>query len=379
MTTPVQTSAPAVTTPAAPMPTVPANLVITPGVTTTQQLPTATGATWSLATSNSTQSGITVTPTGALTVAPDQAPGKYLVNLVSTDSTGAQTTQAVTVVVPGTPKVIITTSPSGIPVVAVTDPVDDAPKLAVVSTDKGVGAMISSTGAVSVTDPTFSGNLNVQLKASNQYGLSATAAVKVTVNPTDVTDVTANVSTNSVQTKENALAKTETVVTWQPAQNATSYQVKVDGKVVGETTGSTLSVANVYGPSHQVEVVPLGNDGTVGNPIATQIPVKSVAVGSLTFAGTTVTLTKRQKKVLATLAKQVEANGITTITLKGIINSVGLGTSNKALATQRATAIKTFLQSKVSGTGIKFVVTATKKATTTVKSKLINRVDVVVR
>ena len=379
--TPVAPATPPAITPTPatiPASTAPVSLVITPGGTSIQQLPTTAGTTWAVS-SGSTQAAITVSPTGAITIAPDQAPGKYVVNLVATDSSGAQTSQAVTVVVPGTPKVVITTSPTGVPMVAVTDPVDDAPKLAIISTDKGVSATISNTGAVAVNDPTFSGNLNVQLQASNQYGLSATAAVKVTVNPTDITEVAANVSTKSVQAKENALAKTSTIVTWQPAPNAIAYQVKVDGKVVGETSASTLNVANVYGPSHTVEVIPLGNDGTVGNAIATQIPVKSIAVGSLTFKGTSSTLTPSQKKILSSLAKSAKAGGITKITLNGIVESAGATISNKALAAARANAVKSYLQSKVTGSAIKFVVTANKKAVAIKKSSGTNRVDVVVR
>ena len=356
----------------------PQSLVVTPGSPATQQLVTPTGTTWAID-GGANQTLFTVTPSGALTLAPNQAPGKYVVNLVSTDATGARTTQVVTVVVPGTPKLVVTTSTDGLPVVAVTDPIDETPKLAVIGTDKGVTASVTSTGSLKIEDPTFSGNVNVQLQASNQYGLSASTSVNVVINPDDVTNVAAKVTTTSVQQNPNSLAKTATVVTWEPSINATAYQVKVDGKVVGKTTASSLSVANIYGPAHTVEVIPLGNDGTQGSAIATSIPVTEIAVGSLNFANNSAILSKTQKKLLDKLASTIKVSGITTVRLNGIVQQIGAGTTNQALAAARATAVKTYLQSKVVNTAIQFVVSANKKVSAASKSVGTNRVDVVVR
>ena len=134
-------------------------------------------------------------------------------------------------------------------------------------------------------------------------------------------------------------------------------------------------VGVALGLSHHITVSILW----VGNAIATQIPVKSIAVGSLTFKGTSSTLTPSQKKILSSLAKSAKAGGITKITLNGIVESAGATISNKALAAARANAVKSYLQSKVTGSAIKFVVTANKKAVAIKKSSGTNRVDVVVR
>ena len=169
------------------------------------------------------------------------------------------------------------------------------------------------------------------------------------------------------------------MVTWEPSINATAYQVKVDGKVVGKTTASSLSVANIYGPAHTVEVIPLGNDGTQGSAIATSIPVTEIAVGSLNFANNSAILSKTQKKLLDKLASTIKVSGITTVRLNGIVQQIGAGTTNQALAAARATAVKTYLQSKVVNTAIQFVVSANKKVSAASKSVGTNRVDVVVR
>lgn len=173
--------------------------------------------------------------------------------------------------------------------------------------------------------PGFSGNSSVTLTGSlNGDDVKCVSPVVVLPEPAfgGYYSITGALNTN---------------ITWVASQNATGYVVSANGAEICRTNASTVicDVKRLLGPTDQVTIQALGNDGTKSTIIpAGYRPGAWVYAGTINFASGQSTLNaagvKQAEKILALLQRA----GFTNV--RAIGNTDGQGGSKGALALSKA-------------------------------------------
>jgi outer membrane protein OmpA-like peptidoglycan-associated protein len=197
----------------------------------------------------------------------------------------------------------------------------------------GVASAIVLNGALTITPTaTFSGKLSLPVTVTT-LGVPVDLIVQLTVNPAAVT--------NLIQSPTSATSST---VTWTSSSNAIGYQIFVDGTLICLTLRTQCNVAQLTGPKSKIEVVALGNDGTVSaGTVAVYAPAKPVEIGAINFTTNKSALDAASKKRLLALVAVMKAHRFTSMTIVGHFDSKKPSRAAKALATARAKATLSFL------------------------------------
>jgi outer membrane protein OmpA-like peptidoglycan-associated protein len=198
---------------------------------------------------------------------------------------------------------------------------------------KGVADATALNGVLTITPiATFSGKLSLPVTVTT-LGVPVDLIVQLTVYPAAVTTL--------IHSPKSA---TTTTVTWASSPNAIGYQAFVNGKLLCSTMATQCNVAQLVGPKSKIEVVALGNDGTVSaRTVAVYAPAKPVEIGAVNFAANKSTLDATAKKNLLAFVAVMKAEGFTLVTIVGHLDSKKPTAAAKALATARAKATLTYL------------------------------------
>ena len=198
---------------------------------------------------------------------------------------------------------------------------------------KGISDVSVTAGVLTITPlPLFSGLISVPLTISTN-GAKTSLTVSLTVAPATVDKPTRQLS-----------GATSTTVSWLPSPNANGYQVLVAGKLVCTTQLLQCLVPRALGPKSKIEVIATGGDGINSLPaLAAYAPGAAIEVSSANFAAKSSTLDSSAKSKLLALAALVKAQGFTSVTLVGHVNSLPPSKATAALASARAKAALIFL------------------------------------
>ncbi len=216
-----------------------------------------------------------------------------------------------------------------------------------VANSAGIASATLSNGVLTFTPkPGFSGKTSLPLQQL-VGGRSTIVQVPVVVNPTAPTEAAASSAPRRTTSTVSTLLPVTTTITWAASSNAVGYRVLVDGKVVGTSSTTSLTIAQLLGPKQTVTIVPLGNDGTVGNPVDVTTGTKPVLIATSNFASGSAALTAPARRVLDRVAALVKAKGFRTITLTGNTDNVGSKASAVWLSKARGAAVRAYLQSRL--------------------------------
>ncbi|NCW72671.1 MAG: OmpA family protein [Actinobacteria bacterium] len=146
---------------------------------------------------------------------------------------------------------------------------------------------------------------------------------------------------------------TESVISWKLSPNATSYDVKVKGALVCQTTASSCTAPVAIGPKTPVEITANGGDNLKSVITPTYQPVKPIPAITVNFATNSSVLSSAQKAELNKIAKYIVEEGFLRLVVHGYTDSRG-GVDNQALSVARAQSTADYLAKLAPG--IDFVV-----------------------
>ena len=180
--------------------------------------------------------------------------------------------------------------------------------------------------------PLFSGLISMPLTVTTN-GVKTSITISLTVAPAPV-----------VQPMRQLTGATSTTVSWLPSPNASGYEVRVAGKLVCTTELAQCVVPGVLGPKSKIEVVATGGDGISSvSGLAAYTPGPAVEISSINFAANSAAIDSSAKSRLLALVALVKAQGFTSVTLVGHVDSLPPSKATAVLASARAKATLKFL------------------------------------
>ncbi len=189
-----------------------------------------------------------------------------------------------------------------------------------------------------------SGIVDVPLHVTGIKG-TATGTFRVKVHPPAVTGG-----------QYGPRARLSSALTWTavPGAGVRGYRVHVDGRLVGRTTATRLSLGKPLGPRSRVEVVTEGNSELLSTTYRLKYKapkkVANVAVGATVYFDTaSSTLDKGDRAILKRIAKTVRKTKLRHVQVTGFTDSQDSHASNQALSERRADAVRAFLKSRLRG------------------------------
>ena len=209
-------------------------------------------------------------------------------------------------------------------------------------TGEGIARVSVSGLNVSITaQKSFSGITSVAVKVK-QDGVTKEVIIPVTVLP-DAPKIPVVVSKSL----------NESVISWKLSPNATSYDVKVKGVLVCQTTASSCTAPVTVGPKTPVEITANGGDNLKAVIAPTYQPNKPIPAITVNFATNSSVLSAAQKAELNKIAKYITEEGFMRLVVYGFTDSRG-GVDNQALSVARAQSTADYLAKLAPG--IDFVV-----------------------
>jgi hypothetical protein len=179
---------------------------------------------------------------------------------------------------------------------------------------------------------TFSGKMNVPVTVV-QNGATVTLNIPVIVNPKPVP--TAATTPTS---------RTATNVTWEVSPNAASYKVVLNNVSLCETASASCSIPKILGPKAKLEVISLGNDGTVSTQVLpAYVPGKPIPVLDVKFSSGSSRIDSKGIRQLKQFVQLMEEQGFTRVTVTAFTDSIGSQSNAKILSSARSKAIAAYL------------------------------------
>ena len=191
---------------------------------------------------------------------------------------------------------------------------------------------------------TFSGKMTVPVIIT-QNGATITLNVPIVVNPKPVP-----VAATSPE------SKSLTNVAWEKSPNAISYKVLLNNSPICESASAACSIPRLLGPNAKLEVLALGNDGTISSQVVSAyIPSKPIPVLDVKFAFGSSRIDARATKQMRDFVRIVQEQGFTKVSITAFTDSIGGAQSGKTLSTARSRAVSNylnrFLEAKIDATG----------------------------
>lgn len=191
---------------------------------------------------------------------------------------------------------------------------------------------VSGSNIEIVPTQTFSGKMIVPVTVV-EGGATITLNIPVIVNPKPVPSA-----------ETTPTSKSSTSVSWEVSPNAISYKVVLNGRPLCESTTSSCSIPKILGPKSKMEVVTLGNDGTVSSQVLpAYTPSKPIPVLDVKFSLGSSAITKTELKKLKTFIRLMNEQGFTKVSIAAFTDGFGGASGSKALSGARAKAVARYL------------------------------------
>jgi hypothetical protein len=178
----------------------------------------------------------------------------------------------------------------------------------------------------------------------NENGTDRLLQVPLTVLPETVTKPILSPSSSS-----------RSIIRWAASPNASSYTVYASGKKVCSTTTTSCSVAKVFGPTANIEVVSNGGDSTASQKIEADFYQSAPLLATRLVSATNI------KSVLSVVDKKALDKVITLIKTQGfrsvVISKITTTKKTEALAAARIVAIKKYISDGASVKNLNFETT----------------------
>jgi hypothetical protein len=178
----------------------------------------------------------------------------------------------------------------------------------------------------------FSGKMVVPVTVI-EGGATITVNIPVVVNPKPVPSAATTPTSRST-----------TSVKWETSPNAVSYKVVLNGKSLCESATTSCSIPTILGPKSKMEVITLGNDGTVSSQVLpAYVASKPIPVLDVKFSLGSSAITKSEIKKLQTFIRLMNEQGFTKVSIAAFTDGVGGASGAKALSGARAKAVARYL------------------------------------
>jgi len=144
------------------------------------------------------------------------------------------------------------------------------------------------------------------------------------------------------------------MVRWNSVAQAAKYEVTLSGKVVCTTTKPSCEIQQLLGPKAKIGIFAISASNLKSLPaIPTyKAPESPIQIFVVNFDVNSSNQSLKDKKLVATFAKVIEAQGFTTLFVQGHTDSTGSTKINTPLSNARAKKVFGFLQSILVGTPI---------------------------
>lgn|GEM_PF-3268464 len=190
----------------------------------------------------------------------------------------------------------------------------------------------------------FSGKMTVPVTIT-QNGATITLNVPIVVNPKPVPVAATSPESKSLSS-----------ISWEKSPNAVSYKVLLNNSPICESTSAACSVPRLLGPKAKLEVLALGNDGTISTQvIPAYTPSKPIPVLDVKFAFGSSRIDANAVRQMREFVRLVQEQGFTKVSISAFTDSVGGAQSGKTLSTARSRAVSNylnrFLEAKIDATG----------------------------
>lgn len=129
------------------------------------------------------------------------------------------------------------------------------------------------------------------------------------------------------------------VISWKKSPNALSYEVKVKGEVVCQTTSTSCTAPVTVGPKTPVEITAIGGDKLTVVTSSTYQPNKPVPAITINFKTASAVLSAAQKAELNKIAVVIKNEGFIRLVVSGHTdNQPGMDNQKLSVARAKATA-----------------------------------------
>jgi hypothetical protein len=183
-----------------------------------------------------------------------------------------------------------------------------------------------------VPTETFSGKMIVPVTIIDG-GAIVTLNIPVIVNPKPVPSAATT-----------PVSRTATSVTWEPSPNAVSYKVVLNNQELCTSSTTSCSIPKILGPKSKMEVITLGNDGTVSSQVLpAYTPGKPIPVLDVKFGLGSSTITRPEIRKLRSFVSLMNEQGFTKVAITAFTDGVGGISGAKSLSSARAQSVARFL------------------------------------
>jgi hypothetical protein len=140
------------------------------------------------------------------------------------------------------------------------------------------------------------------------------------------------------------VSKSATNVSWEPSPNAVSYKVVLNDRELCTSSTTSCRIPKILGPKSKMEVITLGNDGTVSSQVLpAYIPSKPIPVLDVKFGLGSSTITRSEIKKLRRFVSLMNEQGFTKVAITAFTDGVGGISGAKSLSSARAQSVARFL------------------------------------
>jgi len=144
------------------------------------------------------------------------------------------------------------------------------------------------------------------------------------------------------------------ILRWNSVAQAAKYEVALSGKVVCTTIKTSCEIQQLLGPKAKIGIIAITASNLKSLPaIPTyKAPASPIQIVVVNFDVNSSNQSLKDKKLVATFAKVIEAQGFTFLFVQGHTDSTGSTKINTPLSNARAKKVFGFLQSILVGTPI---------------------------
>lgn len=191
---------------------------------------------------------------------------------------------------------------------------------------------VSGNSIEVVPTETFSGRMTVPVTVI-EGGATVTLNIPIIVNPKPVPAAATT-----------PVSRSATSVTWEPSSNAVSYKVVLNDQELCASATTSCSIPKILGPKSKMEVITLGNDGTVSSQVLpAYIPSKPIPVLDVKFGLGSSAITNVEIRKLKRFVSLMNEQGFTKVAITAFTDAVGGVTGAKALSLARSQSVARFL------------------------------------